>query len=574
MLQGEPVMKYKIFPLAVFLSIFLSGVFCVSTEAGETRTGKPAVTAPKKAETTTKDPEKPCGRNLLRFGVHVSDMGEFDPHFAAGSQDRAMADMVFNGLLRYSPGNAPKIEADLAESIPKPEIAHGKQVWTFKLRKGVMFHPGPNTKAYELSAEDVVYSLRKSADPARSAYAGEYTGMTFEKVDDYTVRIILEKPLSSVLFLPKISDYAGGFIVSKKAIEAMGYEAFKAHPVGTGPFMFESYKPGKKLSLKANKQYFRGRPFLEGVELHFIPDIKKREAGLKAGDLDVIMGTGERGWIEKIEQERGIVLDIHGVGEVATIHLNTSAKPLNDFRVRKAIAYALNREVFLSSTSKRMVENVYSPVPVQFLPGGLKKEEVEFFGLDYAADLKKAGQLLAEAGYPDGFSLEVVASEKRIYRKNYEIMRDQLAQIGIKCNIKVVPHSSMHRLIRQGVNPIVIYFAWRPNADVYLTRFFHSESIVVTGAKPDTNFSHYNRIDKLIEAARLEIYPHKQINLWMQAQIRILNDAAAYPLFCVNQCYARRSYVDYGHKLIAAMALYPQITEKTRLVIGQLQMTK
>ena len=116
------------------------------------------------------------------------------------------------------------------------------------------------------------------------------------------------------------------------------------------------------------------------------------------------------------------------------------------------------------------------------------------------------------------------------------------------------------------MNPIVVYNAWRPNADVFLTRFFHSDSIVVTGAKPDTNFSHYDKIDDLIEAARLETDPGRQIELWKQAQIKILADMAAYPLHYYNMVHARRNYIEYGHEVVSTMALYPQITEKTRIV--------
>ena len=90
-------------------------------------------------------------------------------------------------------------------------------------------------------------------------------------------------------------------------------------------------------------------------------------------------------------------------------------------------------------------------------------------------------------------------------------------------------------------------------------------TIIVTGARPDTNFSNYDRIDRLIEAARVEIDPNRQIQLWEQAQIRILDDMAAYPIMYTKQCYARRSRVDYGHPLVSTMALYPQFTEKTHL---------
>ncbi len=508
----------------------------------------------------------PNASSVLRLALAAANPGILDPHFAAATHDRSIADMLFNGLVRYKPGDSSSIEPDLVECLPRSEIKDGRQIWTFNLRKGIMFHRGPNTGTYELTADDVVYSLQKSADPNRSAYAGEYTGMTFEKSDKYTIRIILEKPLSTTLFLPKVANYAGGFIVSKRAVEAMGDEFFKAHPVGTGPFMFGRYTSGNKIRMNANKLYFRGRPFLDAVEILFMPDITHRELALKAAKVDCIIGKLDAAWAGKMEQETGILVDIHGVGEVVTIHFNTKMQPLADVRVRKAIAYALERDLFLSSFGKSMVKNIYSPVPEHFLPGGLTKEEVETLGLDYAFSLEKARQLLAEAGYLKGFALKIVVSEMDQYLKNYECMRDQLLRININLQFEVVDHSSMHKKIRQGVNPITLYVAWRPNADVYLTRFFHSDSIVVTGAKPDTNFSHYDKIDSLIEAARLEINSHKQIELWKHAQIKILEDMVAYPLHYMNLIYARRANVDYGHELVSSMALYPQITEKTRFL--------
>jgi peptide/nickel transport system substrate-binding protein len=111
----------------------------------------------------------------------------------------------------------------------------------------------------------------------------------------------------------------------------------------------------------------------------------------------------------------------------------------------------------------------------------------------------------------------------------------------------------------------VIYVAWRPNADVYLTRFYHSDSIVVTGAKPDTNFSHYDQIDDMIEAARSELDSDAQVEMWKEAQIKILEDMVSYPLQYQNQVTARWDYVDFGHELKSVLALYAQITENTTI---------
>ena len=504
--------------------------------------------------------------DILHFAVHVSDMGSMDPHFAAASQDRSVADMVFNGLLRYEPGNAPHIEPDLATGMPELTMENGHQVWNVTLKKGVMFHKGPMTSAYELTADDVVYSFTKAADDRRSAYAGDYEGITVRKVDDYTVKFILSEPLSSILFFPKITNYNGGFIVSRKAMEAMGDAAYSRHPVGTGPFRFQAYVPGKTLNLAANEDYFRGKPALAGVEVFFMPDTEERKAGLLNGTLDVIIGSGNKGFAKKLLQHNGIAIDTHGVGEVTTIYFNTRIPPMDDIKVRKAIAYALHKESYLNLYHHDFAGYVYSPVPAQFLPGGLTKQDVNLLGLEYKENVKKAKKLLTEAGYPNGFVLDLVASEKRIYSNNYHILHEQLARIGIVCNIKVLPHPEMHQEIRKHPKPIVIYTAWRPNADVFLTRFFHSDALLVSGVKPDTNFSSYTKIDDLIEAARHEINPEKQISMWHQAQIRILNDMVAYPVIYANMRTPRRDYVDYGHPVVSSMALYPQFTEKTRLL--------
>lgn len=515
-----------------------------------------------KVVTATPEPSEPV---YLRYADKAADLGTMDPHFAAATNDRNLVDMIFNGLIRYKPGDGSVFEPDIAEALPEPELVDGKQVWTFNLRRGVMCHPSDEVPSYELTSEDVVWSLQKSANADTSAYAGEYTGMTVEAVDDYTVKVTLDNPISPVLFFPKVADYAGGFVVCKKAYEAMGAEGFKTHPIGTGPFMFDSYSPQEKVILVANPDYFRGRPLLDGVDYRYMPELNSRELGLKSGELDVINGAAEGIWVERMSQEPGIRVDVYGVGEVATIHFNLTVPPLDDPLVRKAIAYALDRDEFLALFGQPVSENVYSPVPAKFLAGGLTQKEVAELGLEYAVDRDMARDLLAQAGYADGFELEMVSSERESYLKNYESMQAQLAEIGIDIKINVVDHSSMHTLIREDVNPIVIYVAWRPNADVYLTRFYHSDSIVVTGAKPDTNFSHYDQIDDMIEAARIELDADKQVQMWKDAQIKLLEDMITYPLQYQNQVTARRDYVDFGHELKSVLALYAQITENTRI---------
>jgi peptide/nickel transport system substrate-binding protein len=152
------------------------------------------------------------------------------------------------------------------------------------------------------------------------------------------------------------------------------------------------------------------------------------------------------------------------------------------------------------------------------------------------------------------------------YRVMYESMQAQLARVGIKMDVRVVDHATMHDQIRRDVNPVVVYVAFRPTADAYLTQFFHSDAIVLTGKSPNTNFAHYDRVDEQIEQARHEPDAARQEALWKAAQTRALQDVVAYPILYQSQVYARAANVDYGHELASVIQLYPGIDETTRLV--------
>ena len=145
-------------------------------------------------------------------------------------------------------------------------------------------------------------------------------------------------------------------------------------------------------------------------------------------------------------------------------------------------------------------------------------------------------------------------------------MKSLLEQIHVRLNMTMVSHARYHQMIRKDVNPIVLYFSFRPNADIYLRGFFHSDSIVVTGKTPQTNFSHYAGIDTLLDDALGTIVPSRQIAMWQQAQIKLLDDMVVFPLFDINQMYVRKEYVDYHHILYSSLCDYPQFTEETRLV--------
>ncbi|MBN8896830.1 MAG: polyamine ABC transporter substrate-binding protein, partial [Rhodospirillales bacterium] len=178
-------------------------------------------------------------------------------------------------------------------------------------------------------------------------------------------------------------------------------------------------------------------------------------------------------------------------------------------------------------------------------------------------DVAKAKALLKEAGYPDGLTVKMIQSQLPEMLTAAQVIQAQLKKAGINLDLQVVEHATFHQQIRQDLSPMVYYSAARfPIADVTLTQFFHSRSIVKTPTAV-TNFSHCNVADKEIDAARVETDRTKQLALWAEAQKKIIANVCAVPMFETLLVFARHDDLDYGYKLEGSLSLGPQITEAT-----------
>ena len=490
---------------------------------------------------------------VVRVALKASDIRSIDPHYGTTTLDYACIDPMFNALVRFKPGDIDpgKIEPDLAEGW---NVSPDGLVWTFYLRRGVKFHKGYG----ELTAEDVKFSLEKAANKDSSGFAKDFDALEkVDVIDRYTVRLTFKEKIPSVLGI--LTDYHGGYIVSKKAVEEMGLEKFKTNPIGTGPFMLQEYFPKQKLIEVRNEEYFRGRPLLDRIEFWFMPDASSREMAFRKGEIDISEGEREQAWIDKMRKVPGTIVDLFGPGETLTLHFNTSKKPLDDIRVRQALAYAINREELMDFLGKDVSEPLVSPIPISYLGG---TTDVPL----YPYDAEKAKTFLKQAGLEKGFTLKEVITEMSDYRRPMEQIQAQLRRIGVNLEMDVITHSAYHSQIRKDVNPIVLYVCARfPTADPILTQFYHSASIVGTPTAI-TNFSHYDKIDDLIEQARRETQTEKQKALWATAQRRILEDAVAYPLIITKFVFARKDYVDLGYEMKSTLTLVDTIKFNTRIL--------
>lgn len=485
----------------------------------------------------------------LQIGIGTSDISTLDVHRATGF-DSMLLSNVFNGLVRFPPGSADPaaLEPDLAE---RWEESDDHKTWTFHLRKGVQFHHGFG----ELQADDVVYSLTRAADPQRSSNAASMEAIeSVTAVDPYTVRITLKRPVPG--FLGLVANYRGGNITSKKAGEQVN-DNFGSRPIGTGPFQVEQHLSQQYVKLGAHESYFRGKPEVDDIFWRFVVSDSSRDLAFQARQLDIIYGRREQRWVNTVRQRNDVQLDLFGPGEFRTLHLNRTIKPLDDLRVRQAVAHAINTDDIVLFAGKDVAQKGCSVVP----PGYLG-EDCSF---NYNYDPERAKALLAEAGHPDGITLPVVVSNISSQLPIMELLQNQLAQVGIKLDMKVVDHPTYHEQIRQNASAMVFYGAARfPVADTYLTQFYDSDATV---GKPTaiTNFSHCSVGDEAIRAARNELDPVKQLAAWKEAQALINQDVCGVPLFELRQVWARNKNVDYGYDFQADINIAPPITEKTRI---------
>lgn len=490
-------------------------------------------------------------RPMLRISSGASDVGTLDPDRATATADVGMESEIFNALVEFAPGsmNPKDIGPGLAASW---DVSPDSTVWTFHLRKGVQFHGGYG----ELKASDVVYSLERAADPKHSSFSADFSVISkVEAVDDYTVRVTLKYPDAS--FLGVVSNYHGGFIISKAAAEKLG-DKFGLMPIGTGPFAFKKSVPQQYVELDANDAYFRGKPKLGGVIYRMIPSDSARELAVQSGEIDLAYGKREQRWVTRMSAQSGIKVDVFDPAEYRTLYLNRKFKPLDELKVRQAIADAVNVDEILHFAGSAVTVKGCSSVPPGYLGEDCSMGP-------YPYDVSQSKKLLAEAGFPNGITIHSIVSNISAQEPIMEVIQAQLAKAGIKLDMDVVDHATYQAKSRQDLSEMVFYGAARfPTAGAYLQEFYDSASAIGSPTAM-SNFSHCAVADQDIRAARVAPDPTRQIALWKDAQLKIRADVCAVPLFGLKQVWIHREAVHYGYTLKGDLNLQPPVTEATSL---------
>ena len=366
--------------------------------------------------------------------------------------------------------------------------------WIIQLREGVQFHDGT-----PFNAEAAVHNLKRLTE----GWPGRFGAVeTIEAVDEWQVKITHNEPFAPFLYA---LAWAGAAMISPAVVDAEGNVA---EPVGTGPFMKESWDPGEKMVLVRNEDYWGGTPKLEQITLKYIPDPTTRMMALEAGEIDMIIDTGgvlpeQVPTLRKNEQIE--VLTIEGaVPHYLT--LNTKKAPLNDLQVRQAVMYALDPQSIIEYALEGFGKTMTSIIPYA------EKDWMHPEVLYPFNDPEKAKELLQRAGWEDTNGdgiLEKNGQECRVkfllssalvgrwpYQPIAEIVQAQLEDVGIEVKIEVVETGLWKETLQKGEADLSI----RPWAGISpqsrLHEWLHSEG---ENTQAMGIFYHNKQIDSLIE---------------------------------------------------------------------------
>ncbi|MGZ5233633.1 MAG: ABC transporter substrate-binding protein, partial [Burkholderiales bacterium] len=485
-----------------------------------------------------------AGAAELRIGLSA-DVTTMDPHFVAAQPNLTVQMHVFDGLVRIDERG--RVIPGLAASWSTPDPL----TWEVKLRPGVRFHDGA-----ELTAEDVAYSLErpiaiKGSPGGFATYVKPITAKQI--VDRHTIRLKTAAPYG-----PLMQDLAHVLIVSKRAAAQANSEDFDSGKaaIGTGPYKLVKFARGDRVQLARHDAYWGERPEWDAVTLRILPSDPVRTAALLSGDLDAIenVPTADLPRLRKNPAHRlaqtvswrTILLHMDqyrvpppGVTDKAGKPLATN--PFKDVRVRQALSKAINRQAIVEHIMEGLAVaagNVVSPSVIGHDPN-VKPE---------GYDPEGAKKLLADAGYPAGFTITLSAPNNR-YINDEQVAQaaaQMFSRIGVTTRVEAIPLSVYLGKARNQEFGVAL-LGWGSLASDLALR-----SLAAT-PNPEKgygtwNWAHYSNpaLDKLIEQSLAAVDPARRETAARAASAFAAREVVFIPLHYQIVSWAMKRTLDYA----------------------------
>lgn len=462
---------------------------------------------------TDKDPGTDSGpkKDILIVG-QGADAKSLDPH-ASNDQPSSRVIKQINDTLIYQ-----NEEMELLPSLAESWKQLDELTYEFKLKKGVKFHNGE-----ELKASDVKFTLLRALEsPNVGHIVGAIDPTKIEISDDYTIKISTKEP-----FAPLLAHLAhpSSSILNEKAVTEAG-DDYGQNPVGTGAFKFVKWTTGDKIELTRFDEYHGEAPKYKDLTFRAIVEGTNRTIELETGAIDIaydVLPTD----MSRVEGNSELTLNKKENLSTNYIGFNVAKKPFDNVKVRQAINHALDKESIIKNVlvgSGKVPKGPLAPI-VWGAAEGLPS---------YDFNIEKAKQLLADAGYPDGFKTTLWTNDNTIRINIATIVQNQLKQIGIEVDTQVVEWGAYLDGTAKGEHDMFI-LGWTTvtgDADYGLYPLFHSSQF---GDAGNRTFYKNDRVDELLVKGRASADPAERKAAYDEVQ-KLVNDEAPW-VFLYNAQY-------------------------------------
>lgn len=510
-------MKKRLLAL-MFTTSLLASALSGCTNSGDNSTGDSTATTTVSGESSTGgettgesqaqvDPGEPQEGGVLTISLPSSPKN-LDPVKYTGTYESQIIGTICDTLVEYNQ-ELTEIKPAIAESWTVNE--EGTE-YTFKLREDVYFHPGQYQDGRQVTAEDVKYSLERSNELSAMNRLDMLDHC--EVTSEFEVVCYLAEP--NAVFLTALTD-AGNVIIPQEEVEGWG-DDFGTHLVGSGPFALEKFELDQQTTLVKNDKYWANTPYLDGVVWKYVADQNQAANALRTGEVNIATSmTGEA--VDVVRKDANVqLLEMPGL-HVAYIYFNMEKGPTADIRVREALIKAINVEE-LTGGVYQYGEAIPASLPLP--PGSWGYDETLVSAVP-SYDPEAAKALLAEAGYPDGFELDLHISNTAARVKMATLFQAYLSQnLGVKVNIHTSEWGTFSEIGASGEADIfAMSWTWYPDPFFFLNKIFHSSAIGSLG-----NGQGFNKpeVDEALDAALLTTDQAERTTLYKQALADIVEE--------------------------------------------------
>jgi ABC-type transport system substrate-binding protein len=515
--------------LALAAALAFVGAGCGGSTSGSTSSSQTSTAAPVKGGTLV--------------ATYQGEPQGLDPAIDWEGQGWAIEHTMFNTFVKYAskPGTAgTEMLPDLATEVPSQDnggIADGGKTYTFHLKKGIRFAPPVDR---EVTSADFKYSFeRMMADPKAPA-TGFYIGVVgaeafmagktkeiagYTTPDDHTVVIHLSKPDMAFMGAMAMSFTD---VVAKEWVDKWGRQ-INRHPLGTGPFMFDHWTAGQEIVVTRNPNYYEpDNVYLDEIDFEFSLNPSTALLKLQRGDVNVLgdyIPPAEYARVKTNPNTKGLVVE-EPVIAIDYLFLNRTVKPFDNLKVRQAIGMAVDRTRIV-----KLLSGAADPL-TQLYPAGLQGHQEGAAGEFSAYDPAKAKQLLAEAGFPNGFSTTLYSHNVDPWPRVIQSVQQDLKEVGITADIKVLDRATYWTLIGKpgkcgaGLNDWWMDF---PDPSDFIIPLYSKSTAIDEGTNPSFWWS--PQTEKMIAEAQANTDSAARIEQFVEIQNTIMADAPSVPLY-------------------------------------------